>query len=226
MYINDLKEKIIKIAYFIGMDRKIKKQLWIFKQLEDELDIPKQEIIHILNCFVKAKLFYYTIIPTGPEIEEYDLSPTKDMIENRTGGLAIRYPLISKENIKTIVKLIESPEELDFFIKQFYQFQGLPKIVNDKITWGSTELPMERGHKILMTIFFENPRIVSASGILKKWIPVKREELEYSAEYKNEISFRDALKVLRAKLRKSGLPITIVNFSKNKYILEIKKVDE
>ena len=68
--------------------------------------------------------------------------------------------------------------------------------------------------------------IQAFSGILKKGIPVKREELEYSAEYKNEISFRDALKVLRAKLRKSGLPITIVNFSKNKYILEIKKVDE
>ncbi len=244
-----IKENIKKVAYFAIKAQKIG-PIWSFESLQKELGITKIEIIEILDLFRKAKFFDYHTIPWNPNNEDYDIFPTKEMIEDRTGGFVIGDSEIIKQltnaiatedakfvdfkrsdilatDEKKLQELIDSPKKLNLFVKQFHRIRGLPTFVGDKIIWGDTELPVERGHGVMMNIFFENPTIILPNEkVQKKGTPVERIELERAVPYNDEDSFRSALKKLRKKLKEAGLPMTIKNFSKNKYLLEIRKVDE
>ncbi len=233
METRNVKEDIKKLANFAIRAQKIG-PVWSFKSLEEELDIPKPKIIEILDLFRKAEIFEYQIMPWDPGDEDYDIAPTKEMIERRTGGFTIGNIDLEwkkKSDIQTdeirLKELIDSPKQLDLFLKKFYRLRGTPKLLNKTIVWGDVVLPIERGHYTMMGIFLENPRIISPDGkTTKKGVEINREELEQSVPYRDEGSFRSALKKLRRKLKDSGMPITIENFTTNKYIIQIKKVDE
>ena len=170
MTTNNLKNDVKKLADFAIKAEKIG-PVWSFKSLEDELEIKKQDVISIFDMFRKAQVFDYNFLPWDPGDEDYDIAPTREMIENRTGGFfignleaAINKKPHYKTDIKKLTELIESPKKLDLFLNLFHSMRGLPELKKDRIIWGDVTIPVERGHRIMMGIFLEDPKIFNSNG--------------------------------------------------------------
>ncbi len=150
----NLKEKVKKILTFILKTREVG-YLWRFEQLENELEISKKEIISIFDTLTKANLFYYKIIPKDPqEDSDFDIHPTKQILENRTAYFIVSldkkslsifesHNLNDKKTkgtekdsllaIQRIEKILNSEKSLNLFLKKNSKHLKLPQVSEEVI---------------------------------------------------------------------------------------------
>jgi len=137
-------EQVQKLASFILVALK-KGLVWRFEGLEEELCISKPEIISVFDMFQAAKIFLYSTIPWNPDEENYDIEPTQQMVDNRTGGFIIGVKLDDKgelsklgdvnphdpTKLKTLEGLRDSQAERIRFLKKHGKYLRLPTLSTD-----------------------------------------------------------------------------------------------
>ncbi|OGI65875.1 hypothetical protein A3A95_00630 [Candidatus Nomurabacteria bacterium RIFCSPLOWO2_01_FULL_39_18] len=125
---NKIKNNIKNIAYF-ALYRSNK--VGVFKDLQYDFYMTKEEIINTLDLFKKAKFFDYKIFPLeSSEEENYDFGSVRARNEFNTG----RFKLFSLEGNKnrgkfiqiTLENIIKSPRALNDFIKKNNKYINLP----------------------------------------------------------------------------------------------------
>ena len=123
---NKIKENVKKIAYFAIKANNIG-NFWTFDHLEKELQMSKPEIIAFFDLFSKADLFHYELLPKDPGEEDFEIYPTKEMIENRTGCFNIFFNTKTRQkNLLMLQQLKESPNESSKFLKKYGKHLNLP----------------------------------------------------------------------------------------------------
>ena len=125
---NKIKENVKKVAYFAMQTKKQGTFCWLFRDMEKELQMSKSEIISILDLFTKARIFYYQLMPLGHGDEDYEIFPTQEMIENRTGCFNIFFDEDSSKAFTLFSEYTKNREKDKEFEKKL---KSLNKI-NDK----------------------------------------------------------------------------------------------
>ena len=98
------------------------------------------------------------------------------------------------------------------------------KIEGDNLVFELKKIPMERGQKTMTQLFLDSARIFRKGRLSKKGELLNLEDIQKASNYLNEEAFRDGLKKLRRKLKKSGWPVTIENPGTKKYQMLIQYI--
>lgn len=95
------------------------------------------------------------------------------------------------------------------------------------VYWGTKKI-FEKGQAAIFTAMYEKRSIKIKGKEEKTGESIARKELENVGPYDTELSFRDALKKMRAKLEKEKLStfVEITNSRKNHYLLVTNDLDE
>lgn len=96
------------------------------------------------------------------------------------------------------------------------------KLLGGYLTYLENKIPMKGGQKIMMKLFLDKAEISNRSKIRQKGEPLRVEVLTKECKYRDENSFRNALKKMRVKLRDNNYPATIDNVGDKEYQLSIK----
>jgi len=97
------------------------------------------------------------------------------------------------------------------------------KLENENLKWGKVKIPMRRGQGQIMEILLQNSRIFRGDKMVQRGGTTCLEVLRGEGGYPNEACVRNALKVMRAKIKKVQFPITkIYPQSTGNYIAIIK----
>ena len=186
----------------------------------------KSEMV-IYSSFEMGALYKKYVRKTGMHRDGHSEYGIKNISMKRLEGYFIAQDKkdadIVQHDVDILKQLIDSPTKLNAFIKQTNPVRGLPKISKQLLVWGDIKIPVSRGYGVIMDNLLENPKIISKHNTtIKKGIATHRKVLEENGGYKNEDTFRSAIKKLRANFKENKLPMDIVNCQKNNYILEIK----
>jgi hypothetical protein len=94
------------------------------------------------------------------------------------------------------------------------------EIMGENVIFRDKTMSIKRGYKKMFIELNKTPQINRNGKPLKQGEKVHRSVLQ-SVAYRDEDSFRSALAKLKNKIKKSGLPIEIVNDTTNHYMLKI-----
>ena len=75
------------------------------------------------------------------------------------------------------------------------------RLDGDRLQWGVESVPMEAGHKRIMEELLRSPGVWRGNKLHQKGEEINRIALERAGNYGSQISFRDALKQIRKKIR-------------------------
>ena len=96
------------------------------------------------------------------------------------------------------------------------------KIENNYLVFGIEKIPVERGQKSMVELFIKNAQISRGGRISKKGKALEIQKFVEIGGYTDESTFRDGLKLLRTKIKKTVIPITIEPPQTGKYQMFIK----
>ena len=94
------------------------------------------------------------------------------------------------------------------------------EIMGENVIFRDKAMSIKRGYKKMFIELNKTPQINRNGKPLKQGEKIHRSVLQ-SVAYRDEDSFRSALAKLKNKIKKSGLPIEIVNDTTNHYMLKI-----
>lgn len=133
-----------------------------------------------------------------------------------------------RDNIEKLHDQLKAPVSQDVTkrstttSKKKQKFVSSVIIKDDSLYFGEERIPAEAGQKSLAMKFLTNAKEYRGDSITKNGNAKKLSELQEAGGYADKKSFRDGLKKLRGKLRKSKWPIKIENTGAGRYQMVIK----